>query len=258
LARFENSMITSGGISFRSDLPDDDHSSRPARRRLTFLVGLSLLGHLLLLQWGWYWEAPVATRREPVTVALVQLPAPPAISPAPQSVDERPRAPGPRSRSVTPLPSLAPPAGVPAEPSPAAEAPAPDVFGADGSSSGEEGGHARAMEALVKGLQEKRVPKPVESAMTRATPRLEKNQNMLPYYPTAARMQRWQGVVKLQVSVSATGLVERVAVVGSSGHSVLDQAATEAVSHWRFVPARRGEVAVADVVEVPVPFHLDK
>jgi protein TonB len=114
------------------------------------------------------------------------------------------------------------------------------------------------MEDLVKGLQEKRAPKPVQSAMTRATPRLEKNQNMLPYYPTAARAQRWQGVVKLQVSVSATGMVEKIVVVGSSGHGILDQAAAEAVSHWRFVPARRGEVAVADVVEVPIPFHLDK
>jgi periplasmic protein TonB len=60
------------------------------------------------------------------------------------------------------------------------------------------------------------------------------------------------------VWVSDEGRVDKLAVVGSSGHGLLDQAAVDAVRHWRFVPARRGELAVADVVDVPVPFRLDK
>jgi protein TonB len=144
------------------------------------------------------------------------------------------------------------------EPIPAAEHPAAEDPGPAGLTAGDEGDHAREMANLVKVLQEKRAPKEVQPAMTRATPRLETNQNLLPYYPTALRKQRLEGVVQLRVWVSDQGRVDKLTVVGSSGHGLLDQAAVDAVRHWRFVPARLGEIAVADVIDVPVPFRLDK
>jgi protein TonB len=50
--------------------------------------------------------------------------------------------------------------------------------------------------------------------------------------------------------------VEQVKVERSAGHTDLDQAALEAVSRWRFEPARRGRQPVAVWVLIPVEFTL--
>jgi periplasmic protein TonB len=43
----------------------------------------------------------------------------------------------------------------------------------------------------------------------------------------------------------------------SSGHEMLDDCAVEAVRKWKFIPARRGETAVASSVLVPISFSLN-
>jgi TonB family protein len=55
-----------------------------------------------------------------------------------------------------------------------------------------------------------------------------------PTYPTIARRRGWQGTVVLGIECDAAGLVQDVTVVRSSGHEVLDAAATAAVRQWRF------------------------
>ena len=59
------------------------------------------------------------------------------------------------------------------------------------------------------------------------------------------------------IFVTALGDAERVQLRQSSGKQRLDEAALEAVRHWRFVPARRGEQAVAAWVQVPITFQLE-
>ncbi|MDP2795806.1 MAG: energy transducer TonB [Sulfurisoma sp.] len=81
--------------------------------------------------------------------------------------------------------------------------------------------------------------------------------NPKPVYPHASRRLGEQGKVLLRVHVSATGLAEKVEVKLGSGFTRLDQAAQDAVSRWRFVPARRGDEAVAAWVQVPITFQLD-
>ena len=49
---------------------------------------------------------------------------------------------------------------------------------------------------------------------------------------------------------------EAVAVKRSSGRSLLDDAAKEAVKGWTFVPATQGGVAIPGWVEVPLVFKL--
>ncbi len=71
-----------------------------------------------------------------------------------------------------------------------------------------------------------------------------------------ARSREWQGKVMLRVLVSAEGLSDRVKVERSSGHEILDDAAIEAVKKWKFVPAKRGDTAVASPVLVPIVFSL--
>ena len=81
--------------------------------------------------------------------------------------------------------------------------------------------------------------------------------NPKPVYPALSRRLNEEGKVLLKVRVSAQGTALDVAVSKSSGFPRLDAAATDAVSRWRFVPARRGEEAVDSSVVVPITFALD-
>lgn len=81
--------------------------------------------------------------------------------------------------------------------------------------------------------------------------------NPLPSYPLAARRRGIEGAVALKVAVDAEGRPQAVAVVASSGSDMLDEAALNAVRRWRFTPARRGGVAVAADIIVPIRFQLD-
>jgi protein TonB len=77
-----------------------------------------------------------------------------------------------------------------------------------------------------------------------------------PDYPARERRLGVEGLVEVRVEVSAEGGVDAAAIDRSSGSAALDAAALEAVRRWTFVPARRGEEAVPDVVLVPVRFVL--
>lgn len=81
--------------------------------------------------------------------------------------------------------------------------------------------------------------------------------NPKPKYPTIARSRGWQGKVLLRVRVTAEGLSEEVSVQRSSGHEILDESAIAAVEKWKFIPARRGNTAVACSVIVPIIFTLN-
>jgi len=78
----------------------------------------------------------------------------------------------------------------------------------------------------------------------------------LPSYPTAAREQGLEGVVVLGVLVGVNGRAVEIAVRTSSGARTLDDAAVDAVTRWRFAPAREGRKAVESWVEVPLKFAL--
>lgn len=80
--------------------------------------------------------------------------------------------------------------------------------------------------------------------------------NPPPAYPPIARRLRLQGTVVLRVYVESDGRAADLAVRESSGAPVLDEAALGAVRNWRFVPARRGSMAIALWVDVPVRFRL--
>ncbi|RMD68336.1 MAG: energy transducer TonB, partial [Gammaproteobacteria bacterium] len=81
--------------------------------------------------------------------------------------------------------------------------------------------------------------------------------NPKPRYPRLARRRGLEGEVLLEVKVGSAGLPLRVRVVRSSGHPVLDRAALEAVSRWRFAPARRGGIPVTATTRIPVRFRLE-
>lgn len=84
----------------------------------------------------------------------------------------------------------------------------------------------------------------------------EYQHNPKPDYPSIARSRGWQGKVLLRVQVDAEGRAETVELEQSCGHELLDESALEALKQWRFVPAKRNDVAVASSVLVPIIFSL--
>ena len=60
------------------------------------------------------------------------------------------------------------------------------------------------------------------------------------------------------VQVSAAGASESISIHQSSGHDILDEAAVAAVEKWQFIPAKRGDTAVASSVIVPIIFTLNE
>lgn len=81
--------------------------------------------------------------------------------------------------------------------------------------------------------------------------------NPPPAYPALSRRLGEEGRVILRVLVSPAGRAEEVQVRSSSGYSRLDEAARDTVRGWKFVPAKRGEQAVAAWVLVPISFRLE-
>lgn len=77
-----------------------------------------------------------------------------------------------------------------------------------------------------------------------------------PQYPDSARRAGKEGRVLLRVLVDEEGRTKAIEVNTSSGHDMLDQAATEALKKWRFIPARAGGKAVETWVKVPIEFQL--
>lgn len=102
----------------------------------------------------------------------------------------------------------------------------------------------------------KAAPTPQAEQFTEANFRANYAHNPKPEYPNIAKSRGWQGKVMLRVQVSAEGLSDSVAVEHGSGHEMLDESAVEAVKKWRFIPAKRGETAVASSVIVPIIFTL--
>jgi protein TonB len=71
-----------------------------------------------------------------------------------------------------------------------------------------------------------------------------------PAYPLAARRRGLEGSVLLRVRFDAEGRPEEVVVKTGSGSEMLDSAAREAVSRWRFGGAAAGSV------DAPITFRL--
>lgn len=82
-------------------------------------------------------------------------------------------------------------------------------------------------------------------------------QNPAPKYPPISRRLGEEGQVLLRVKVATDGSATAVDLERSSSFERLDEAARQVVAHWRFVPAKRGDVAVEASVIVPIVFRLD-
>ncbi|MEY4503913.1 MAG: hypothetical protein RL154_205 [Pseudomonadota bacterium] len=80
--------------------------------------------------------------------------------------------------------------------------------------------------------------------------------NPAPIYPIASKKMREEGKVVLKVLVSSNGEALKTEIKTSSGFERLDNAALNAVSRWKFVPAKSGEQNIEAWVNVPITFKL--
>lgn len=83
-------------------------------------------------------------------------------------------------------------------------------------------------------------------------------QTPCPVYPRTARIRGQEGVVLLSVEVLANGRTGQILVKKSSGYALLDRAALDAVRFWRFEPAKRSQIPLTMIVDIPIRFSLQK
>jgi protein TonB len=81
--------------------------------------------------------------------------------------------------------------------------------------------------------------------------------NPRPAYPARAKREGWGGTTLLRVQVNPNGKAGSVRVQKSSGRDVLDEAATDAVKKWTFVPATEDGTPIGGYVTVPIVFRLE-
>jgi len=88
-----------------------------------------------------------------------------------------------------------------------------------------------------------------------AIPRYRENPH--PAYPMIARIRGYEGIVLISAEVLADGHVGYVKLKKSSGYSVLDQSALNAVRKWIFEPARKMNTPLSTYVDIPLRFSLN-
>jgi len=90
-------------------------------------------------------------------------------------------------------------------------------------------------------------------------PRIDANHlnNPAPEYPRLSRRMGEQGRVVLEVHILPSGLVGEMRLKKSCGYTRLDEAAMKAVRRWTYVPARRGDEAIAYWYVQPIDFVLN-
>jgi periplasmic protein TonB len=175
--------------------------------------------------------APPPPQQPDQTVTLL-LPPPPPPPPQPQPPQAPPPTPTP-PRPPTPMMAAAPPA--PAPPAPQAnEAPHINLGGTDSLSN-----------VLVRGTQV--IPAGPDT----------KVHNKEPIYPLEAARRGEQGLVILLVHVAPDGTVAGIDIAQSSGFSLLDHAARDAVATWKFVPAVRNGQPIPSSIPLRIMFDLD-
>jgi TonB family protein len=254
-------------------------------------VHLSLIGVVVLLPWlaGAHGATPVRTQAaEPVRLVFLATPGPgggggggglrqpapprkvmrrgerPLASPVPPPPEPAPE-PAPEPEEVTPPPPE-PPVNAPVASMPSDEetrsGALEDATGDASNGPGAEGGAGSGAGTGIGEGQGSGIGEgsgggtgggPFRPGSGITPPALVKE--VRPDYPEAARRQRIEGDVVLEIVVRRDGTVGDVRVLSGLGHG-LDEQAVRAVRQWRFRPAERRGQPVDVLVEVAVEFKL--
>ena len=92
------------------------------------------------------------------------------------------------------------------------------------------------------------------SAFVTANPLYRENNP--PVYPAIAKLRGYEGVVLVYAEILPDGRVGSTAISKSSGYTILDKSAIEAVKLWKFEPAKNAGKPFAIRVKLPIKFVL--
>ncbi|MDP1539829.1 MAG: energy transducer TonB [Moraxellaceae bacterium] len=219
-----------------------NHSTELTKPANAIGLAVAVLLHATVFA-GIYWQSTQVVPPQVASLSVRMLPAAAEViqpQPVPKPPIPKPVVPEPKKAEVKRVKTDAP-APVKAEPKPAEPKPEPvnEVVQASAAAANES---AAALNSSV------------------VAPRFDAAylNNPSPAYPMQSRRLNEAGRVLLRVQVSETGNALQVQLHQSSGYSRLDQAALDAVKRWRFVPARRGDIAISEWVIVPITFNLTR
>lgn len=78
-----------------------------------------------------------------------------------------------------------------------------------------------------------------------------------PHYPRIARKRGIEGVALIEIWLDENGEQTKQVLISSSGATMLDSSALNAVKQWQFSPYTIGGEHIAHRVQIPVRFSLD-
>ncbi len=216
-------------------------------------VGGSVILHVLIVAWVLsHGVTPKIMPQQLITVTMIAMPAADYIEkksePTPQHVVKKST---PQHQKIKPVPSVNPPAPekkpasavMPQETTSAATSDLQQLLAINDSAANNNAETASA-------------PQSAQQATTAPVFDADTLNNPVPDYPALAKRRGIEGTVLLGVQVTAEGVAKSVTVIKTSGFSMLDRAAQEAVVRWKFVPARKGNDPVEASVIVPIEFRL--
>ena len=230
--------MSNAAASFRMPCAPYAQAQAPALRALTWLGVAAVHAGLLL----WAMQQPEGTLAprlaQTLSVSFVtEQPVAPQAAPSPP----QPAPPPPPAPRLVATPNAASTSAITVPPEPPDVA--PEVEAAPSPPS-----PPVAVSSAATGTEPVVVPPDYRAAYLN---------NPGPRYPVASRRRREQGLVMLKVHVNAEGAPDQVQIEHGSGFEELDKAAASIVKErWKFVPAQRGNQAVAAWVAVPMEFSL--
>ncbi len=80
----------------------------------------------------------------------------------------------------------------------------------------------------------------------------------LKHYPSAARLNRWEGKVVLRAVIKEDGRVADIKIAQSSGHDVLDQDALGLMQQASPIPLKQPLGHPQVVVHIPISYKLEQ
>ncbi len=172
-----------------------------------------------------------------VIPALKEPPSPPQVRPLPLPEPKKPEQPKPKAKPPTPkFKPIAQPRVLSDKPTAVEQVTA----------------------ITAPPVAQKNTPPSAPEAIVEADYRSPTLKNPPTVYPITALKAGIGGIVKLRVQVFANGLPGQIQIEQSSGYSMLDESAAKQVINWRFIPARRGGLAIDSWVIVPVKFLISR
>ena len=240
--------------------------------RVAALLGASLLLHAaVVLLLGRAPATRPAPASQPLEVAVVEKPAPPAAEPVPMKVARAPKRPAqdlppPPARTQPRPPSAAPPP--PSREAPQATQEPVVLPGITLESTSQGGSFAVSAGNTLYGQPPRTANDPAEAKPYKAEryvaasqvnelPSVEGRPDSLrPFYPEAARQRGVEGDVVLRLLIDADGSLAKVDVIGDPGAG-LGAAGARAIRQFRFRPGKVAGQPVATTITYVLHFVLD-